>query len=72
MRIYLVSHYDEDGADDVRATADRSKVEGIVRTYWPDNREDEVNKVREVIDTLGKHNLSHGWGGIQLHVVELE
>ena len=84
-RVYILSVYEEHGAEEVVATLDKSHVEVMMDKYFPIYGIDESSRhmegratpreaLRRVLrkDTIGKFNLQSGWGGIQLHVVELE
>ena len=68
MRIYLISHYDEYGSEDVRGTADRDAlpafIDGYVRNVWlpacrfrgearPDENEIATLAVDEALKQLG-------------------
>lgn len=75
-RVYLLSTYDEYGAEHVRATLDPARLPAMVKSYYPDPAKElaalaEVLKEEEIINSHG-HNLSRGWGGLQLHIVPLE
>ena len=74
MRLYIISTYREEGAEDVRATTNKDMVEKIFRSYEP--ADDEIAKLREalIIDEINAAgiNLSSGWGGYMLHIVETE
>ena len=87
MRVYILSVYEEHGAEEVVATLDKSHVEIMMDKYFSTCGLDETDgpklgefratpreTLRRVLkeDTTGKFNLQDGWGGIQLHVVELE
>lgn len=106
--IYLLSDYEEHGAEHVVATLDRSKLQSMLDKHWPEpdweahwsapmwaHATDEQKATRkqdwlevarandvalaefllkpdaELADGMPK-TLGSGWGGIQLHVVELE
>ena len=82
--VYLLSDYDEYGAEHVAATLDRARLLDLVDANWTDASEEfrEIAKKelaslleRLDIDLLKEegngHSLHHGWGGAQLHVVQL-
>ena len=85
--VYILSDYEECGAENVCATLDRSKLLGLVDENWPDRslvHEDWIAKMKAGLENLllshsdgvlvthGGWNCSDGWGGMQLHVVELK
>ena len=98
--VYLLSTYDEYGAENVIATLDRDKLPELLKritAMWPDPEKTyEVNlrgdgdrgrglkailtdtdeKLAEITGhkDVGPdgHNLTFGWGGVQLHVVPIE
>lgn len=74
--VFILSTYDEYGAEDVQVTLDRSLLCKMITKYFRFGSGEEQRKLMDILDgddnnIIGKHNLSHGWGGIQLHVVEL-
>lgn len=82
MRVYLLSLYGENGAEEVVATLDKSKVETmlVVHNHWSQctepYKEACLNRLRELLasDELLPDgcDLGDGWGGFELHIVELE
>ena len=87
MRVYILSVYEEYGAEEVVATLDKFHVEVMMDKYFStcglderdghkfgELRETPRETLRRVLneDTTGKLIIQRGWGGIQLHVVELD
>lgn len=89
MRVYTLSIHNEDGAEELVATLDKTKLHQMckdnyhnVKSEWSEetkkyisqNNKDELDKLTKVLekDELGKYNISKGWGGIQVHIVELQ
>lgn len=84
MKVYLISTYNEYGAEEVRATIDKAKVESLLLTHptyikiQPNQFEEEEHPIERLKYTLEKDevidglDLTSGWGGFQLHIVELE
>ena len=87
MKVYLLSDHGEDGSEDVVATLDKSKVEGLAEKYFGRYGMDKPQyasghpTMREALlgllslDLQTKENgtsLCYGWGGPQLHIIELE
>jgi len=89
--VYLLSTYQEYGAENVTATLDRARLDAIMRENWPSGSfeipSQKLEKwLAEASATMAKllqkpdaelvsesgHNLQDGWGGMQLHVVELK
>jgi len=84
--VYLLSDYDEYGAENVTATLDRGRLIELIDENWAPTEARSVawnaeakTKLAELLletdDELasrGSHNLQAGWGGIQLHVVRLK
>lgn len=79
MKAYLISRYDEYGSEDVRGTLDKSKVRELLVTH-PARRnrpleadyEAKLAELLEADEPVDGTDLGHGWGGFQLHIVELE
>ena len=81
--VYLLSTYGEHGAEAVHATLDRAKLPAALadligshfRYTDPSEWQSDLQKLLVQDDEeLAAHdgdNLSEGWGGIQLHVVDL-
>lgn len=74
MKVYILSTYQEHGAEDVTATLDPSKLEGLLHGYPYEVKESELDRLRTVVaaDEIGDHWLSAGWGGFTLHIIELD
>ena len=83
VKVYILSTYQEHGAEQVKATLDPSKLPDMIRTFknehgpwkgepWP-VEEVELKRLADAIakDEPGEYGLSDGWGGYQLHIVEL-
>lgn len=74
MKVYILSTYDEHGAENVKASLDKEKM--IAHIKGTDMTVDEMQVAMnaitedEIISTNGL-NLGSGWGGYQLHIVEL-
>ena len=73
MRVYILSAHDEYGAEMVRATLDPTKLTQFVLDEWVHERA----RMAEVLAQGELHwkrgaKLSNGWGGLQLHIVELD
>ena len=78
MKVYILSTYDEYGAEDVRATLDKSKVEALLQSHprlsaltdYP------IKKLRALLEVdccdVKGTDITEGWGGFKLHIVELE
>jgi hypothetical protein len=77
MRVYLLSDYEEHGATNVVGTTNPARLADVLREHWPSS-DAEAEQIAKALaeDTVGKWDLSQmarlGWGGIQLHIVELE
>ncbi|HVI55469.1 MAG TPA: hypothetical protein VM621_10500 [Luteibacter sp.] len=82
-RIYILSNYDEYGAEDVKATTNRDAVMDMLRSYvgekvpgyshpYPEFNYGEPEALLALLasEDPGKYNLSEGWGGFQLHIVD--
>jgi hypothetical protein len=87
MNAYIVSTYDEHGAEDVAVTLDKCKVVEMLssykRTLGYEVDNNELIKLHELLDdeeVIGKlevkrtsgRNISGGWGGFMLHIVEVD
>lgn len=79
--VYFLSEYEEHGAEKAHATTNRDKVLSMILHYGTNKdltleiealhtlltqSDAELSKDRE------GHKLCGGWGGLMLHVVELE
>jgi hypothetical protein len=77
MLVYILSDYDEYGAENVKATLDPARLPALIDAWnWaPEFKEPAKEKLAELLGRLAPspdgHNLLHGWGGVMLHVVEL-
>lgn len=87
MRVYLLSVYEENGAEDVTGTTDPEKLPELLRRYFvPDEFEhvmeccglnhwdyglERLAKAKAEGFSEGKYSLGRHWGGPQLHVVDL-
>lgn len=83
MKVYILSTYEEHGAEDVKATLDRDRVPALLLSYSPYSRwgeapfdvdfSKELERLKELLseDAPGEYELSVGWGGWMLHIVEL-
>lgn len=82
MKIYTLSLHDEYGAEYMKATTNKDAVMQMLASYSGEVvgpfdcklsiEEEEMNNLLSALqsDELGKYNLSKGWGGFQLHIVE--
>lgn len=70
-RVYLLSVYEEHGAEDVRATTDISRLPAMLAEMGYESPRLEKLLATGEIYKNGQ-NLCIGWGGPQLHVIELE
>ena len=79
--VYILSTYDEYGAQDVRATLRRDELPSLLQNYRAlvgefheaEERLSEVTKSedKDLADRDGIE-LQKGWGGVMLHVALLE
>ena len=91
--VYILSEYEEHGAEKVTATLDRSCLMNVIDQNWPyQEKEGEWKGQRQIYKdwiTEAKDHLKvllqksdeelvgggwechDGWGGMQLHVIEL-
>lgn len=78
MKVYLLSTYEEHGAKDVVGTTDPSKLPEMLKTFGPNfgGMEYELRQLESALkDGLADRDgwdLSDGWGGVMLHVIELQ
>jgi hypothetical protein len=82
MKVYILSTYEEHGAYHVVATLDRDKIISLIQEKFTDIFPDEA--INEAVSTAIEllklpdpesgacGGLNKRWGGIQLHVVNLE
>ena len=76
MKIYIVSTYGEYGAENVQATLDKSKVKELVSNLQLFNLgETEIATLDNLLELdecdPNGNDITDGWGGIQLHIVEV-
>ena len=75
MKVYILSTHEEHGAEDVRATLDTLKLYEMLNDFAPTSEERaklaELVKANILNPDFGS-SLGNGWGGVQLHIVELE
>ena len=81
--VYILSDYEEHGANNVTATLDRGKLPAMVDANWPPGDTPDWNakakaglaklleRPDEELAGPNGHNATDGWGGLMLHVVEL-
>ena len=85
MLVYILSTYDAHGSENVKATLDKTKLIGMLLSYYPNasppiDVSHEVNMITNWLSSGGTDNemsesglhLSRGWGGFLLHTVKLE
>jgi hypothetical protein len=82
--VYLLSHYGEHGSEDVVSTLDRAHLPALLRQRWGDwsHLPEAQGRLAELLErpdaelagptASNPHNLTRGWGGVQLHVVRIE
>lgn len=80
-RVFILSTYEEHGAFGVVATLDQNKIVPLIRERFTDFPaeaiEEAANNATKILaqplpdKPLLMADLNKGWGGIQLHVVEL-
>lgn len=85
--VYTLSNYREDGAEQMIATLVRENLPTLLESRLHQYREFDAQEARESLVRLlqksdeelsrgewegNGHNLMKGWGGEQLHVVELK
>ena len=79
MKVYILSTYEEYGANHVTATTDPDELPSMVDAYRGELGHDpahELEMLRRLeergypIEANG-YELSDGWGGLQIHIVEL-
>lgn len=78
MKAYILSNYDEHGAEDVHVTTNKDHVIDMAKKHFPDflvaeelDRLNYLLETNDVIQVKGM-DLGRGWGGLQLHIVEIE
>ena len=77
--IYMLSDYGEYGSDNVVATLDKSIVAQLLMEHWPHAFDECIKELARLLDedeeklakTKTGHDLEGGWGGVQLHIIEL-
>lgn len=78
MKVYILSDYGEYGAEHVHATTNPKKLPAILKNMHYSRYADELKRtlanpiIRSGDSTVGGYNLTEGWGGAMLHIVELE
>lgn len=83
--VYMLSDYGEDGAENVTATLDRSRLLALADENWPDEKlqawrdrgkmglaQHLERSDAELAEERDGWNCHFGWGGMQLHVIELK
>lgn len=75
MRVYLLSVYGEYGSHDMVGTPDPERLPGMLNAFWPAWVDAALPGLQAALKfpTPGQpYDLLNGWGGVQLHVVDLE
>lgn len=76
--VYMLSTYGEYGSEDCVCTLDRSRIKDMLAAKFPEWKlqPDENLSLEKIVsmndDDLAKkcgHDITCGWGGIQLHVI---
>lgn len=71
--LYVLSHYAESGAEHMSATLNPQAVPAMLDVYPKVSDSDRATLARLLIENCpGQYDLSDGWGGYQLHIVELD
>lgn len=74
-KVYLLSDYNEYGSENVVGTMDKSKVMELMKSnfsFWSEDNSDELIKtLNEDVASTMPYTLGKGWGGVQLHIIEL-
>jgi hypothetical protein len=87
MNVYILSVYEEHGAEEVNVTLCREKLPMMLERYLKDCDDPEAAKARATLAELlaepdesltrpcgvgyGAQSVGDGWGTVQLHVVPL-
>ena len=84
MKVYILSTYEEHGAERVQATLDKAKLSEMLELYTIEDTSSstdtcteittEKKRLQEILNTTeeaGSYDLSEGWGGIKLDIAEL-
>jgi hypothetical protein len=76
MRVYLLTDYEEHGAVDVVGTTDRVMLAGMITQFsdcgpW---LQDAVKDLEQALseEVTGKWKLGRGWGGVNLHILDID
>ena len=89
MKVYLLSTYEEYGAENVQATLDPAKLPAMIAAHYDDwalavphlveLRDEAIAALAKLVheglpDTAATDGIAlhEGWGGMQLHIVELQ
>lgn len=82
MYVYLLSTYDEHGSDGMIGLSSRDMLLEALRSYETIHHDDIPEAEGKLLDVMKEGdailverspiNLQSGWGGVQLHVVEIE
>lgn len=92
-KVFMLSHYDEYGAEDVRITEDKEMIPELIKEMCLLGITEEHKLYDRVLEGVGEaisnleslgdldgldfteekgHDLQRGWGGVQLHILELK
>ena len=76
MKAYILSDYNEHGAENVVATLDKTKVMELMKSNFQWVNQEDIDKLEYYLEidkpSKDANNLAVGWGGIQLHIIELQ
>lgn len=82
MKVYILSTFQEDGAEEVKATLYKSHVIDMFKSYNMDPnskflaRDDEVVEIEKLLEidkpNPSGYSIGKGWGGYMLHIIELD
>lgn len=76
VKVYLLSDYNEHGSENMIGTTDKSKVMQLMKDNFSFFNQQDVDELEWLLEkdkpSKDPDNLSNGWGGIQLHILELK
>ncbi len=76
MKVYLLSDYNEHGSENVVGTMDKNKVVELLQTKFPFWAQDDAEELKKLLEedvpSTMPYTLGKGWGGVQLHIIELQ
>lgn len=76
MKVYLLSDYEENGSTNMVGTNDKDKVMDLMKSCFAWAYDEDSEELKKLLEedkpSCSPYTLGKGWGGVQLHIIELQ